>query len=200
MRNRFGLLSILLGSVAIIACSEQMAPASASNAKQWVGLWVLKLVEVNPREITLSIREANGEITATLRGNSRITTDKPIEIHDISVSPRSLVLKYEAPTLSSETTTPASMLRIGSDRRVEIHDPSSRTNQIGHAAKVSVSEEFLDSLFREENTESMIKTAQAAGLNVTDIGSASDTRFVIIEDPATGLKVFTRSITSDFFR
>jgi hypothetical protein len=45
----------------MIACTtrpEPMARASASNAKQWVGLWVLRLESnVDRHETTLSIKE-----------------------------------------------------------------------------------------------------------------------------------------------
>jgi hypothetical protein len=187
------LLWILVGGATITACStrpEQPTPASPSNATQWVGLWVLKLNDVDrPRETTLSIKEANGSITATLRSEP----DKPIEFNNISIDRTSLVLKYEAQSESSKSTNAASMLTIGSDRSVDIHKASSGTVQKGRAMKVSVSQEFIDTLFQERDDELMITRAKAAGLTVASTLTSGGGSITTIVDPATGIVLMTRS-------
>ena len=195
MRYLVGLLSLLLGGAAMIACEtrqgppEPMAPASGSNAKQWVGRWILQWDDADPRENpTLTINEVNGNITASLL----YEPDTLIEISDIAVGPRSLVLKYEGSTKANTPTKPASMLRIGSDRRVEIRDPSSRTIRRGVAGRLAVSREFLDRLVDEHDIELMIKKAQAAGL-IVEKEAVSDGSFTRFIDPATGSIVATSS-------
>jgi len=76
---------------------------------------------------------------------------------------------------------------------VEIHDPSRWTIQRGKAARIRVSQEFLDSLLRESDTELIIKRAQAAGLIVEAMGLGSGGKFIRVVDPATGSIVLTSS-------
>ena len=186
------LLWILVGGATITACStrpEQLTQASPSNTTQWIGLWVLKLNDVDRlREATLSIKEANGDITATLRSEP----DKPIEFNNISIGPTSLVLKYEAQSQSSKGTNAESMLTIESDGSVEIHKASSGTIQKGRAMKVSVSQEFIDALFDERDHELMITRAQAAGLTVSTLTLDAGSITTIV-DPATGIVLLRRS-------
>ena len=186
------LLSILVGGATMTACStgpEQLIPASPSNATQWLGLWALKLNDVDRRrETTLAISNANGDITATLRSEP----DKPIEFNNISIGPTSLVLKNEAQSPSSQGTNAASTLRIESDGSVEIHKASSGTVQKGRATKVGVSRELIDALFNERDEEVMIKKAQAAGLTVTTLPLNGGSITTVV-DPATGIRLMTRS-------
>jgi len=186
-------LWIVVGGATITACStrpEQLTPASPNNAAQWIGLWVLELTDVNrPNETTLSIKAANGTITATLRGEP----DKPIEFSNISIGPTSLVLKYEAQSQSSAGTNAVSMLTIGSDRSVEIHKASSGAIQKGRAMKVSVSQEFIDALFDEHDDELMITRAQAAGLTVSTLKIEAGSITTVV-DPATGIVLLRRSV------
>jgi hypothetical protein len=181
-----------------LACSIAKRPAallSAASANAWTGLWVLEVDGFPKGELSLSVKDVDGRIAATLHQG----VGRSIEITKISSTGTDLVLAYEQPDRSGKPDTVVSTLSVLPDGTVRVRSIVDMEMHIGTGRKVSVSEKFLDELLREFDLEEKFRKARAAGLIVKQYGFDADksTTFHEIVDPASGAVVLSGRVTVD---
>jgi hypothetical protein len=171
----------------------QISSRSAASAKTWIGWWLLKVD--GPRESsesTLSIKDANGKLVATIRNRLRDS----IEITDISMRGNDLVLKYKQQQ-SGDAASAMSTLSMRPDGTFRIVTSLGQRTRSGTAKKFSVSEEFVDELLNERDNSLRFKKAQAAGLVVKRYVLDGSTTAYEIMDPSTGIVLLSGRTTVD---